>query len=1294
MGTAASLVAAGKGDAVVFAESAASLGDDNEELVEAASPGQIYVVGGTRAVSASVENRLRALAPGVSITRFAGSDRIHTAALAADEVLAGRSAPSVIIANGWSLPDVGAAAAAVAAGAADVVLYAQRNRLGEPTSSALKRHRPSSVLIAGGFAAVSPAVGSEVAAAAGSAKTTRLGGATRIETAALIAETALPRGADNVVVANGWSLPDVGAAAALAAALPNSAVLYTAPNDPQRAAANTAIRRLAKDRIVVVDTAGSLELLALTALVRFGPVTRISHIADVTRAALGQEAGEAFVDNDAIPAAAIRDAEAYMVELVNDLRAGLGVSLLEQHDGVAQVARQWSNTMYRRGVFEHNSTFSAEYPRGSIRGGENIAFVPFSGRQQDLRAATLSAFEGLSDSPGHYRNMIDGEFAQIGVGIAARGGAIWVTQNFACYPPDPQTRECGDAPEIDVDEASDGLPEPSSLAAPDPVDEAVLTAPCMDDSKPARYVDIEADRYGETVYLIRTDGSLGCLQDGSRAYARAVPAGRFTDVTAGWKHVCGLRTDKTLACWKKSLAGFSGLNPVLRPPSGAFEAVAAGKEHACAIRESGSVVCWGDNTWGQADAPGGKFTDVKAGGNFSCGVRADSSAHCWGGFSDAPSGKFVSLEASNTNVCGVREDRTAACWAGDTHLVLAGEFSHIHPLAYYWGRDQLVCGIRLDGSAECLQDEPTRPDPFTGLNGEPVGRRILESSTPRDRFVRLSASITGFNGVVRSCGLKRDQTVVCWGQRWESSLGTGLLNRDGSDFDVLSTLGIVKLSNGSDRHTGCGVRADASAVCWAESVKSSADSSPAWKLLAPNATFNEARDGDLTVDVYSGQYSDVAFATDRRSTPYKGFFGDEVELVRVICLLDVNGTISCPNSATMDEAFEGETFTDLVGTGAVVDGPAGAFCAIRSNRTIFCRHTDAKGPLGQTPTGEFASLDIAGYSGLGTGDYACAIRVDGGLSCWGEVTPDFGNIPGNQAHAAPTPPAGRFSDVDVAPDYACASRVDATVQCWGWLGSFPASVSKQLIVNYRGHFGREQFYRQTRPGARVITNSRLAFFRPPTGGFASVAAAGDGVACGIRSGGGMQCWGPSRGSDAGGLPPHVPKGSFVEMEGVCGLSSDSAIACAGTLLPKGVSWSLGQVACRRVQLESGGGSSEMPAWSATDVACSTVSGTRPNTNPTPQWSFQMPVLQENNRRWSNYPMDFLRRYQSQPDDCWVYLYDPFNGGLAYDITPGAGRYEYPGSEPIAALCATRATEHFWSTFGPPGAEYIEGQIRD
>lgn len=93
--------------------------------------------------------------------------------------------------------------------------------------------------------------------------------------------------------------------------------------------------------------------------------------------------------------------------------------------------------------FEHNPSFSSQYPQGWTRASENIAWVSLSG---SISEAVRRSFNNLVDSPGHYDNMTDPDITHIGIGIDVRGNNLWVTQNFAAYP------ATGPGPEPDPDD--------------------------------------------------------------------------------------------------------------------------------------------------------------------------------------------------------------------------------------------------------------------------------------------------------------------------------------------------------------------------------------------------------------------------------------------------------------------------------------------------------------------------------------------------------------------------------------------------------------------------------------------------------------------------------------------------------------------------------------------------------------------------------------------------------------------------------------------------------------------------
>ncbi len=124
---------------------------------------------------------------------------------------------------------------------------------------------------------------------------------------------------------------------------------------------------------------------------------------------------------------------------------------------------------------------------------------------------------------------------------------------------------------------------------------------------------------------------------------------RFTDLTAGTIHVCGLKADGTVWCWGRNSVGALGdgttvtrTAPVAVQTPVRFAAISAGGESTCGIATDGSVWCWGDRTV----AGGGlglpsfyptpvklplarTFTSISASSGHACG-HANDGIWCWG----------------------------------------------------------------------------------------------------------------------------------------------------------------------------------------------------------------------------------------------------------------------------------------------------------------------------------------------------------------------------------------------------------------------------------------------------------------------------------------------------------------------------------------------------------------------------------------------------------------------------------------------------------------------------------------
>ena len=271
-----------------MAESRVSLGEQASSVVGDAVPSGVVLVGGTAALSVEVEEQVRVLAPGASVERLWGETRVGTAGVAARRVLGDAAAAGVVrvvLANGWSLADVGAAAGLVAAGGADALLFVGVEELGAQARMVLGAYSVSTVYVVGGVAAVSDAVRADAAAAAG-ARSRRLGGATRVDTAGVVARAGAGDCVAAALVVNGWSDADVGAAAALSAALGHSVVLYAFSAEVPGDATRDAIADLAPQRLLLIGDTDTLSDAMRTQLPGASTARRVSDPHAAARLAL------------------------------------------------------------------------------------------------------------------------------------------------------------------------------------------------------------------------------------------------------------------------------------------------------------------------------------------------------------------------------------------------------------------------------------------------------------------------------------------------------------------------------------------------------------------------------------------------------------------------------------------------------------------------------------------------------------------------------------------------------------------------------------------------------------------------------------------------------------------------------------------------------------------------------------------------------------------------------------------------------------------------------------------------
>jgi len=133
--------------------------------------------------------------------------------------------------------------------------------------------------------------------------------------------------------------------------------------------------------------------------------------------------------------------EREIYHLTNDVRQKYRVSTLTWESSLGEVARNHSIDMLSRNFFSHvnpegrspHDRIIAGYRFSLSMSGENIwSGTGHESGETNLLARTI--VESWLSSPGHRKNLLNPEFTDIGVGVAARGKDVRATQVFVRHP--------------------------------------------------------------------------------------------------------------------------------------------------------------------------------------------------------------------------------------------------------------------------------------------------------------------------------------------------------------------------------------------------------------------------------------------------------------------------------------------------------------------------------------------------------------------------------------------------------------------------------------------------------------------------------------------------------------------------------------------------------------------------------------------------------------------------------------------------------------------------------------------
>jgi len=166
------------------------------------------------------------------------------------------------------------------------------------------------------------------------------------------------------------------------------------------------------------------------------------------------------------------------------------------------------------------------------------------------------------------------------------------------------------------------------------------------------------------------------------------------------------------------------------------------------------------------------------------------------------------------------------------------------------------------------------------------------------------------------------------------------------------------------------------------------------------------------------------------------------------CAVLANGTVRCWGSGEEGELGDRATIdrwtaVPVAGLGkkAIAVGVGKAFtCAVLEDASVACWGLNSSGELGKTPGSE-TPLEpnvVPGVTSVseivGGHQFACALRTDGQVQCWGDGT--MGALGDGTAAGSIKPPRGVPGIVDAVQisagyDHVCVRRASGKVTCWG-----------------------------------------------------------------------------------------------------------------------------------------------------------------------------------------------------------------------------------------------------------------------
>lgn len=389
--------------------------------------------------------------------------------------------------------------------------------------------------------------------------------------------------------------------------------------------------------------------------------------------------------------------------------------------------------------------------------------------------------------------------------------------------------------------------------------------------------------------------------------------------------------------------------------------VAAGDTHTCAVGKTGRVFCWGANAEGQSGEPSRARVDqpfelpmkaraIVARFSGSCAVTPERGLVCWGAapITDNPAHqltpaavklptdfKVVALSHAGDLVAALGADGRIQWW-GATFI---GGFTG-QPRAYPGMFPPPITAISVSRGNLCV-----------------VGAGAAHCRTPVAMAPLPTEVATVATSNNHACALKLDGTVWCWGSNYSGELGQGAASNNAMTAGMVlqvSTLGTDSARLAAGPYRTCVIKKDGTVWCWGEGVATPTlvTGPPVDEVsLASGRLCARARDGG----VWCGSYPTTTMPAPALAAIVD--FGNDVKTVSAgsahTCAVKNDGTVWCRGSAsagalglgTLDNPPNAVRVPGLEGITAIAAAGTST-CATKADQSVLCWGNDLYGQAG------------------------------------------------------------------------------------------------------------------------------------------------------------------------------------------------------------------------------------------------------------------------------------------------------------------------------------------------------------